>query len=580
MILQPGARLGPYEIAGRIDTGGQGVVYKARDTRLRRDVALKLLTAKGESNLDDLLREARMVAALNHPHICTVSKLATVDGMSFVAMEHINGESLRSLISAGRWSADRVWRIGRQLADALEHAHAHGVVHRDFKSGNVMITSDGRAKVVDFGISVRTAGSTERTETAQLLEADDRVSGTVPYMAPEILQGEWPSPRSDIWALGVVLYEMTSGRRPFEARTSSELAAAILRDPPPSLHANAPPALVRLIERCLAKDPVDRPSRAGEVALVLEVTEPRPSSPTDSVVVPRRFTHRSRVMTGVVAGSMIGLAYWLWSSTPRDSSPPRFGNPVRVTAAVGVEEFPAWSPDGRTLAYVGRVTGSVENSSANSDIWVAQPGGGPPINRTADYVGQDLFPTWSPDGSQIAFWSDRDGAGCYVMAALSGTPRRIATANQINPNPPLWSGDGRELLCVNGDTRASVDIVSLQTGEVRRSIHLPGETPRFVTRSRDERRIAFVNGPGGLSADVSRLSVLDVDTLKGHAGNRRPDIGGEPELVGRRHDAVLRRARRCGDGPVGTASRCRRHADRHAHDADGRRGYEECRGVA
>ncbi len=264
MTLLPGARVGSYEIAARIDAGGMGVLYRAHDTRLRRDVALKLLGTDRDTNHDDLLREARTIAALNHPHICTVHEVDTVDGVSFIAMELIEGESLRSVIASGRCSAERVWRIGRQLADALEHAHAHGVIHRDFKTANVMITPDGRAKVVDFGISLRTAAPTEHTATAGA-EADPRISGTIPYLAPELLRGEWPAARSDIWALGVVLYEMTCGQPPFAQRTTSELMAAILRDPPKPLPPGTAATLVRVIERCLAERPGRSPgaSRRG-----------------------------------------------------------------------------------------------------------------------------------------------------------------------------------------------------------------------------------------------------------------------------------------------------------------------------
>jgi eukaryotic-like serine/threonine-protein kinase len=269
MTLPQGARVGAYEIAARIGAGGMGVVYRAHDTRLRRDVALKLLSTDGDTNQDDLLHEARMIAALNHPHICTVHDVGVADGMSYIAMELIDGESLRSIIPSSRWSADRVWRIGRQLADALEHAHAHGVIHRDFKTTNVMMTGDGRAKIVDFGISAGAPEPTDHTVTAGILEPGAAISGTVPYMAPEVLQGEWPSTRSDIWALGVVLYEMTCGRPPFGGRTMPEIVASILRDPPPPLPAGTAPGLVRVIERCLAKNPAERPARAGGVSLAL-----------------------------------------------------------------------------------------------------------------------------------------------------------------------------------------------------------------------------------------------------------------------------------------------------------------------
>jgi serine/threonine protein kinase len=197
MTLESGARIGQYEIRGPLGAGGMGVVYRAFDTRLTRDVAIKLLS--GAPTADGrLLHEARAIAALNHRHICTVYEVGAADGVSFIAMELVDGRSLRDLVATGRWPAERVCRIGRELAEALEHAHAHNIIHRDFKTANVMMTADGHAKVVDFGIAVRTAGFADSTQTLEVSVADGRVSGTVPYMAPEVLQGAMPSARSDL----------------------------------------------------------------------------------------------------------------------------------------------------------------------------------------------------------------------------------------------------------------------------------------------------------------------------------------------------------------------------------------------
>jgi serine/threonine protein kinase len=366
MTVLPGAHIGPYRIVDQIGAGGMGVVYRAHDTRLRRDVALKLLGSDRDSQQQDLLREARTIAALNHPHICTVHEVGTADGVSFIAMELVDGESLRSIIRSIRWSSDRVWRLGRQLADALEHAHTHGVIHRDFKTANVMITGDGRAKVVDFGIAVRAPAATEHTVTAGNLESGAQIPGTVAYMAPEVLQGTAPDIRSDIWALGVVLYEMVCRRPPFDGRTMPEVIAAILRDPPAPFPAGTPLGLVRVVERCLAKDPLHRPAHAAEVALALEAAEPASvTAEVDSPSRKWRFGHRSPLLTA--AGALLaalGLAYWLW--LPVVPAPMRFANPVQVTTAVGVEEFPAWSPDGRMLAFVAAARDSAANSTTDS----------------------------------------------------------------------------------------------------------------------------------------------------------------------------------------------------------------------
>ena len=257
--------------------GGMGVVYRARDTRLKRETALKLLpeVADGDATARArLLHEARAAAALNHPNICTIHEVGDVDGVPYIAMEFIGGETLQSILRRRPMPPERVCRIGHQLADALEHAHAHGIIHRDFKTANVMITADGRPKVLDFGIALQLRSPDEATRTMTVADAG-RTAGTLAYMAPEVLQGHGADVRSDVWALGVVLHEMTSGRSPFERQTDSDLAAAILRDAPAPLPSRTPSALARIIERCLAKESNQRPARAGEVGLALDVASPQ-----------------------------------------------------------------------------------------------------------------------------------------------------------------------------------------------------------------------------------------------------------------------------------------------------------------
>jgi serine/threonine protein kinase len=227
-----------------------GVVYRATDTRLRRDVALKLLSDSVEgaaAGTERLLREARLAATLNHPNICTVHEVGEHDGLPFMALELIDGESLRVVLRRGPLPAERAYRLGHELADAIEHAHAHGVIHGDLKSANIMLTRDGRAKVLDFGIARRASGPLDETRT--MTREDEGVAGTPAYMAPELLQGQPPSVRTDIWSLGIVLHEMTSARLPFDGDTRAAITAAILRDPPRPLPPNTPALLARLISR-------------------------------------------------------------------------------------------------------------------------------------------------------------------------------------------------------------------------------------------------------------------------------------------------------------------------------------------
>jgi TolB-like protein/Tfp pilus assembly protein PilF len=276
MPLAAGARFGAHEIVAFLGAGGMGEVWRARDTRLEREVALKVLPP---ASLDDetararLLREARLASRLNHPHVCTIHEVGEAEGRAFVAMELVEGRPLSELLSRGPLPTEQVLRLGQQLADALAHAHEHGVVHRDFKSANVVLTPEGRAKVLDFGLAKRLAGEhTAEATTASYgsLTAPGTLAGTLAYMAPEQLRGQPADARSDIWALGVVLYEMVSGRRPFHGQTGFALSSAILNESPPVLPPGVPDGLRGVVERCLAKEPAQRYQRAAEVRAALE----------------------------------------------------------------------------------------------------------------------------------------------------------------------------------------------------------------------------------------------------------------------------------------------------------------------
>ena len=241
MPLTPGASFGGYEIVARLGAGGMGEVYRARDPRLEREVALKVLPAAMVADDDArarLLREARMAARLNHPHVCTIHEVGEAEGQAYVAMELVPGQALSERLASGRMGVEEVLRLGQQMADALAHAHDNGVVHRDFKSANVIVTPEGRAKVLDFGLAKPLAEteSEATTLTGAPLTAQGAVVGTLAYMAPEQLKGRRADARSDVWALGVVLYEMASGARPFAGQ---DRVRALLGDPQPCAPAAA-----------------------------------------------------------------------------------------------------------------------------------------------------------------------------------------------------------------------------------------------------------------------------------------------------------------------------------------------------
>jgi serine/threonine-protein kinase len=276
MSLAAGTRLGPYEVLGPLGAGGMGEVYKARDPRLERDVALKVLPA---ATLTDptarprLLREARLASKLNHPHICTIHDVGEAQDQMYIGMELVEGQTLADRLQGGPLPADEVVRYGQQMAGALAHAHARDVVHRDFKSGNVVVTPDGQVKVLDFGLAKQLATAESAAATtlapASLTEAGV-VAGTLAYMAPEQLLGRPADARSDLWALGVVLYELVAGQRPFQGTTGFELSHAILSQPAPTVPAAVSAPLAAVIDRCLAKEPAERYQHASEVQAALD----------------------------------------------------------------------------------------------------------------------------------------------------------------------------------------------------------------------------------------------------------------------------------------------------------------------
>jgi serine/threonine protein kinase/Flp pilus assembly protein TadD len=285
-----GRTLGHYRVLAKLGEGGMGVVYRAHDERLDRDVALKVLPAGTLSDATArarLLQEARLASKLNHPHICTIFDVAeegattgSPQAILFIAMELVEGHSLSERLAAGGMPPDEVLRYGLQIADAVAHAHERGVVHRDLKCANVVVTPEGRAKVLDFGLARRlTEGDLEGvTRSLVSLTAPNAVIGTLAYMAPEQLRGQPADARSDVWALGVMLHEMAAGERPFHGHTSFELSLAILREAPRPLPGRVPPALQAVIAKCLSREPGARYRNAGELRAALEAVHAAPGA--------------------------------------------------------------------------------------------------------------------------------------------------------------------------------------------------------------------------------------------------------------------------------------------------------------
>src|SRR5579864_9341954 len=273
-----GQMLGHCRVVAKIGEGGMGVVYRAYDEVLHRDVAVKIVNKDARldsSSSQRLLHEARASSSLAHPNICTIHEVGETDGEFYIVMELVEGKSLRALSADGGLPPESVLRYGVQITSALARAHDRGIVHRDLKTANIVVTSDGLVKVLDFGLAKQVGGSIFEGTTLSFATLHDAssVSGTLPYMAPEILRGEAADYCSDLWALGVVLYEAASGRLPFEGRTGFEISSAIMREIPKPLGPPVPPGLWSIIQRCLVKEPIQRYQRASEVQAALEAVQ-------------------------------------------------------------------------------------------------------------------------------------------------------------------------------------------------------------------------------------------------------------------------------------------------------------------
>ncbi len=513
MPLSPGTKIGTYEIQAPLGEGGMGAVYQAHDPTLQRTVAIKVLAKQDADASARLLQEARAASALNHPHICTIHEVGEHEGQAFIVMEHVEGKPLSALIPADGLPPESVIRYGTQIADALAHAHERGIVHRDLKSANVVITPDGRAKVLDFGLAARmpSADAEAVTKTQDAIPHAGMLVGTLAYMAPEVLRGESATARSDIWALGVLLYEMASGRLPFGGNTAADVASATLKETPATLPSRVSAGLRSIIHKCLAKESGQRYTSAAVVQGALEAIQ----SDT-GVTQPAGIASVGAMRTWRVAAAVIGLVlvagvigYLRQSRRETMSTLPHMTNPIPVTTAAVVEDFPALSPDGEMLTYQSMQTG-------NWDIWVTQIDQRQPINRTADHPGDDRLPTWSPDGRQIAFLSDRDGGGVFVMPILGGIPRKVASMPNTT-SAPQWSSDGtRVAILETGEGEAWVEIVSLQSDGSQR-LPAPGTTHRVrmdLSWSRDSQFFAYVEGDHNYEGTrVWVLRVVDGDAF-------------------------------------------------------------------
>ncbi len=464
-MITTGSRLGPYEVTAQLGAGGMGEVYRARDSRLDRTVAIKVLPARLSSDprfRERFEREAKAISSLTHPHICTLYDVGSQDGTDYLVMEYLEGESLAERLAKGPLPIDQVIRYGTEVAEALERAHRAGIVHRDLKPGNVVITKGG-AKLLDFGLAKfsQTGQSDPHAATAAMTSAkplteEGTVLGTFQYMAPEQIEGRDADPRTDIFALGVLLYEMATGKRAFEAKTRASLIASILdRDPPPisAVQPLTPPALERVIRMCLHKDPDERWQSAHDVAAELKWI----ASTSTETIGPgvKRRARRSLLRSAAIllVGLAIGaLAAWLLMR--RETAPIR---PARFTIATAPNaplslrlNSVGLSPDGNHVVY----RASVGNGGAKLYLRAIDTLTAVPIAGT-DGVG---YWTFSPDGRWIGFITE---VGLWKVPREGGTPTKLSDETGLGM---AWHGD---TIVINKSFSGGLHAMPASGGELR-----------------------------------------------------------------------------------------------------------------
>jgi eukaryotic-like serine/threonine-protein kinase len=459
MSLTPGTKLGPYEIIAAVGAGGMGEVYKARDTRLDREVAIKVLPAHLSKSPDlkqRFEREAKTISSLNHPHICTLHDIGQEGGIDYLVLEYLEGETLSERLKKGPFPVPEFLKTAMQIADGLDRAHRSGIVHRDLKPGNIVLTKSG-AKLLDFGLAKpnvsvmgmsATAISAAATMTSPVspITQEGTVVGTYQYMAPEQLQGQEADPRSDIFAFGAVLYEMATGKRAFDGKSSISVMSAILeKEPEPisSTHPLAPAALDHIVQRALAKDPDDRWQSAGDIKGELQWLSGQSHSGTVPALKGTPAISRTnglRIAVIAVLGMLLAFAAG-WLLRPAPAAPmirAVIAPPDKISFDLKGDFAgpPVISPDGQTIAF------AAHGENSFKALWV-RPLHSMSAQRLVGTEGVS-FPFWSPDSKWIGFFAD----GKLKKIAVNGGPA-LVLADAGNPRGGTWSMDDVILFAPN-----------------------------------------------------------------------------------------------------------------------------------
>ena len=444
--LEKGTRLGDYEIQSLLGAGGMGEVYRARDLRLRRNVAVKVLPAVVSSDPERLRRfeqEATAAAALNHPNILAVHQLDTYAGTPYLVSELLEGETLREQIRRGRISPPRVIDYGVQIAHGLAAAHEKGIVHRDLKPENLFVTKDGRVKILDFGLAKLTQPQPGSEHSAPTMGAETEpglVMGTVGYMSPEQVRGQAADSRADIFAFGGILYEMLTGKRAFQKPTSPETMSAILNEDPPEMSSAAPglsPSLQRIVRRCLEKNPEQRFQSASDLAFAFAALTDAPEIINKALEKDRNARKRYIALAACVAllaAAFAAYHFWLRSNPP--IGPAKI---AQISQWSKPMKYARLSPDGHAVAFVSAVGGVAQ-------VFLMLTSGGEPLQLTND-EGDKFVDTFSPDGKAVFYEKTLGLDEVWAVPTLGGAARRVAPARHVVPSP-----DGAFIYYVKSDS--------------------------------------------------------------------------------------------------------------------------------
>ena len=514
-----GTQLGHYRILEKLGEGGMGVVYKARDLHLDRSVALKILPPEHLADPDRKQRftqEARAASALDHPNIITIHDIASEAGVDFIAMEYVPGRTLDQLIPDKGMRLHDALKVAVQVADALGAAHAIGIIHRDVKPSNIMVSDQGRVKVMDFGL-VKLKGLVAPSAGTALRTEEGRIVGTLHYMSPEQAQGRDIDARSDIFSFGSMLYEMVSGQRPFQGDSAVTTLAAIIEKEPAPLTGEIPAGVEKVVARCLRKDPSRRYQHMADVQVELQELVEESESTQRPARAGATTTRRARwIAAAAVSVLVLAAAGWYVVYRGNRTLPPQ--RLVQLTSYPGIEDAPALSPDGRQVAFSWN-----GEKADNTDIYVQMVGDTHALRLTTD-PRDDLNPCWSPDGTRIAFRrrGAKPGTNLIVLVSPLGSPEQ--QLREVPRLPPIasgmsWSPDGKFLAVGLASAASSphiapgvvpagapgIYLVPLADGELRRITSPQTPESDWFGQFSPDGRIAGVHQGQARTSGVQRL---------------------------------------------------------------------------